>query len=100
MSTQFIVSGVVLEEVSLTTEELAFTCAVDVEWIVERVEAGLLGSYPPTRERWRFASHEVIRARRMVALERDMDANPEVAALVVDLIEEVRRLRERVGNRG
>ncbi|HEV8644950.1 MAG TPA: chaperone modulator CbpM [Burkholderiales bacterium] len=89
-------TGVVLDEVALTLEDLARACAVEPQWIVERVEAGLLGSAPMKSVEWRFVSADLVRARRLAALERDFDANQELAALVVDLIEEVGRLRGRL----
>ena len=85
------------EASALTLEELAAACAVEPHWVVERVEAGFIGDHAAVvRTRWRFASAELMRARRLAALERDMDANPELAALVADLIEEVQALRKRL----
>jgi chaperone modulatory protein CbpM len=40
------------------------------------------------------------RARRLAAVERDFEANPELAALVADLIEEVERLKGRLAAAG
>jgi len=91
-----ILTGVVLDEVALTVEDLARACAVESQWVVERVEAGLLGSASVKSVEWRFASADLARARRLAALERDFDANQELAALVVDLVEEVARLRGRL----
>ena len=91
-----ILTGVVLDEVALTVEDLARACAVESQWVVERVEAGLLGSASVKSVELRFASADLARARRLAALERDFDANQELAALVVDLIEEVARLRGRL----
>ncbi len=47
------------------------------------------------RGTWRFTSVQLLRARRLADIERTFDANDELAALVVDLIEEVERLRAR-----
>lgn len=92
-----IITGVVVDEVTLDLDELARACAVESVWIVERVEAGLLGVLGQEQHAgWRFSSAELARARRLVALERDFDANPELAALVADLIEEVARLKGRL----
>jgi chaperone modulatory protein CbpM len=96
MAQDDILAGVVLDEVALTVEDLARACAVEPQWIVERVEAGLLGSVSLKSIEWRFVSADLARARRLAALERDFDANQELAALVVDLIEEVGRLRGRL----
>ena len=96
------VTSVVLDEASaLTLEELAAACAVETHWVVERVEAGYIGDFAAvSRTRWRFAGAELARARRLASLERDMDANPELAALVADLIEEVQALRRSVRAQG
>ncbi len=96
MAQDDILTGVVLDEVALTLEDLARACAVEPRWIAERVEAGLLGNISLTSVEWRFVSADLARARRLAALERDFDANQELAALVADLIEEVGRLRGRL----
>jgi chaperone modulatory protein CbpM len=87
-------SGDLLEEAALGVEELSRACAAEPQWVLERVGAGLLACVGGTAfgER-RFASVELVRARRLRSIERDFDANPELAALAVDLIEEVERLR-------
>jgi chaperone modulatory protein CbpM len=96
-----ILTGVLLDEVALSLDELACACAVDPNWIVERVEAGFLGNVVAGQiTRWRFTGAELARARRLAAVERDFDANPELAALVADLIEEVERLKTRLNAAG
>jgi chaperone modulatory protein CbpM len=100
MAQDDILTGVLLDEVALTLEDLARACAVESRWVVERVEAGLLGSASLNSVELRFVSADLARARRLAALERDFDANQELAALVVDLIEEVGRLRERLKTAG
>ena len=97
------VSGVLIDDVTLTIVELANACSVEYTWVVQHVEDGLLQctdhavaaavSRANTTE-WRFASAALIRARRLANIERTFDANAEVAALVVDLLEEVATLRQ------
>ncbi|MGZ8273761.1 MAG: MerR family transcriptional regulator [Burkholderiaceae bacterium] len=82
---------VLIDEDGLTVEELASACAVSCEWIERHVEGGLLDV--ASAERWRFTSVQLLRARRLADIERTFEANDELAALVVDLIEEVVRLR-------
>ncbi len=97
------VRGVVLEETALTVEELARACTVAPEWIVEHVESGLLEADPIDRDgqqTWRFTSSHLIRARRLANFESNFDANPEVAALVVDLLEEIEHLKRRIALAG
>jgi chaperone modulatory protein CbpM len=100
MNSAVILQGVVLEDAALSVHELALACAVEPDWVTERVEAGLLTCVGSVRLEWRFASTDLLRARRLVELERKLDANPEVAALVVDLMEEVGRLRAQLNAAG
>lgn len=81
----------------LTLEELASACAVSCEWIERHVHGGLLDVGRPggAVHTLRFTSVQLVRARRLADIERTFDANDELAALVVDLIEEIERLRGR-----
>lgn len=96
-----IVSGVLLDDAALTLEELARACNVEPDWVVRRVHAGIIGAGTATHNlvqvtEWRFRSGDLLRARSLLQIERNFDANEDVAALVVDLTEEVRRLRARL----
>ena len=91
------IRAVPLDEAALTLDELARACAVEPGWVVRRVRTGiLLAGTDAAPEAWRFTSVDLVRARSLLRIERDFDANEEVAALVVDLTEEVRRLRRRL----
>jgi chaperone modulatory protein CbpM len=90
-------SCVLLDDAALTLEELARACNVEPDWVVRRVHAGILGGQPAVQlTEWRFRSGDLLRARRLLRVEHDFDANEDVAALVVDLTEELRRLRARL----
>lgn len=91
-----IVSGVLLDDAALSLEELAHACAVEPQWVVERIEAGILGDGSMQITGCRFTSNDLARARRMRQLECEFDAVPELAALVVDLIEEAEHLKRRL----
>ena len=88
------VDGVLLDELAMTLDEFARACAVEPQWIVTRVEAELIGSNLHRSTTRRFTSADLIRARRLAEMERIFEANQEAAAFMVDLIEEVHRLRE------
>jgi chaperone modulatory protein CbpM len=91
------ISGVLLEEVALTLEELARAVDVRPDWVVRHVQAGVLGGEMTVQvTSWRFRSRDLDRARRLLRIERDFDANEDVAALVIDLGDEIRRLRSRL----
>jgi chaperone modulatory protein CbpM len=82
-----------LDDDGLTLEELASACAVSCEWIERHLRGGLIEVAGGAT--LRFSSVQLLRARRLADIERTFDANDELAALVVDLIEEVERLRGR-----
>lgn len=84
-----------LDDDGLGIEELASACAVSCEWIERHVEGGLLDAGRGAATGWRFTSVHLLRARRLATIERTFEANDELAALVVDLIEELDRLRRR-----
>jgi chaperone modulatory protein CbpM len=91
------ISGVLLDEVALDLEELARAVQVEPDWVVRHVQAGVLGGQLSVQvTSWRFRSNDLDRARRLLSLERDFDANEELAALVIDLGDEIRRLRTRL----
>jgi chaperone modulatory protein CbpM len=91
------ISGVLLDEVALTLEELARAVDVEPDWVVRHVQAGVLGGEMTVQvTSWRFRSGDLDRARRLLRIERDFDANEDVAALVIDLGDEIRRLRSRL----
>ena len=91
---QAILTAVVVDDAALTLEELAQACAVEPEWVVQHVRTGiLLEDAPEHSGGWRFSSADLVRARRLCQIERTFEANDDVAALVVDLSEEIRRLR-------
>ena len=87
------VEVLMIDDDGLSCEELACACAVSVEWIERHVESGLLEV--GVTATMRFTSAQLLRARRLAEIERTFEANDELAALVVDLIEEVERLRRR-----
>lgn len=85
-----------LEESGLTLEQLAVICAVEPAWITRHIEEGLLEPLPKRQTEWRFSSAHLMRVRRIVVMERDFEAVPELAALVADLQEEIDTLRHRL----
>jgi chaperone modulatory protein CbpM len=90
-------SGVLLEDAALSLDELARACNVEPDWVVRHVQAGVLGGEMTVQvTSWQFRSADLDRARRLLSLERDFDANEQLAALVIELGDEIRRLRTRL----
>lgn len=104
MTTRQVLTGVLLEDAALTIEELARAVDVEPDWVVRHVHAGVLGESAPQPQEevsvqvttLRFRSGDLVRARRLRSVERDFDANEDLAGLVVDMAEEIRRLRARL----
>lgn len=89
----------VVEGAAFTAADLARACGVAEDWVQSRVEAGVL-QVDRASGAWRFDSVTLVRARRIAQLESTYDADPQLAALAADLIEEVTRLRRRLKELG
>jgi chaperone modulatory protein CbpM len=90
-------NGVLLDEVALSLEELARACSVEPDWVIRHVRAGVLGSTEGTEvSTWQFRSNDLVRARQLLSVEQVFDANEDIAALVLDLGDEIHRLRARL----
>lgn len=90
-------SGVLLDEVALSLEELARACEVEPDWVIRHVRAGVLGGDVSIEvTTWQFRSADLARARRLLSVETAFDANEDIAALVLDLGDEIARLRARL----
>ena len=86
-----------LDDAALNLQQLARGCAVSPDWVLTHVEAGVL--HPAQGHgaaEWRFASATLARARRIAQLELIYDADPQLAALAADLMEEVTALRRQL----
>lgn len=86
----------ILEGACLTLEQVCTAAALERDWLIRRVEEGLIPATGTVLAEWRFASVHVVRARRMRDIERTYEAEPELAALVADLLEELDELRARL----
>ncbi|MEW5756558.1 MAG: chaperone modulator CbpM [Pseudomonadota bacterium] len=85
------------EDMLLTLQELCHYCDMQAEQILSMVDQGILEpQHGPAPERWRFTAVMVHRVQLVKRLQRDLDLNLPGAALAVDLIDEVKHLREQV----
>lgn len=93
------IDAILLEDTRLSLDELARSCQVSREWVIERVQWGLLLSEDPRTAdpaSWLFDSRSFMRVKRIIAVERNFECNPELAGLVADMIEEIELLRARL----
>jgi chaperone modulatory protein CbpM len=88
-----VLTAVPLEGACLTLDELCSACAVGPDWVAAHVIEGRLYAAGSERSQWRFGTRELARVRQIRRLEVAFDAEPELAALVADLLEELDSLR-------
>lgn len=77
----------------LTAEDLARACEAEIEWVSRLVEVGIVAAHGAHPAAWRFESTDLRRALDARRLERDFGAGLDAAALILDLSQEIRRLR-------
>ncbi len=100
MNTTSIAVGVCLtDDEALEIDAFAAACGAEVEFVRLLVDEGLV---KPIVERpaWRFGGDELARVRRIRRLQRDFEANLQSVAVMLDLIDEVERLRAHLQRAG
>ena len=94
MRQEKVLAGVVLDEnFRLTLVEVCQICEVSAERVIQLVDQGVIeveGAEPPD---WYFGALAFQRLQAALRLERDLGVNPAGAALALDLLEELKRLR-------
>ncbi|MBI1626213.1 chaperone modulator CbpM [Comamonas suwonensis] len=91
-----------LDQTMLSLHELARHCRTSPQWVIEHVQTGIIGydndgsTAAISHEQWRFSSQSLVRARRIAQLEHSFEADPQLAAMTADLIEEVQWLRRKL----
>ena len=88
-----VLTGAPLEDECLTLGQLCSVCAVSLEWASNHVHEGRLHPAGDRPSQWRFGYRDLRRVRQIRRLEITFDAEPELAALVADLLEELDDLR-------
>ena len=76
--------------------ELCRVCQLPAEQVFELVEHSVIEPLGQDPSRWRFRGISVRRVRLVQRLERDLGVNVAGAALALDLLEELERLRTRL----
>ncbi len=92
MSTTVTTTGVLCAETEFDLHALARSCAVSPDFVVLLVDEGLLAPVRSEPE-WRFGGEALSRVQRIRRLQRDFDASLPSVALMLDLFEDIDRLR-------
>lgn len=89
--------GVVLDERTVfTLSEMCRCCGVSAEVVIEMVAVGLVEPRGAEPAAWRFEGPSVARVQRALRLYEDLGVNLPGAALALDLLDEIDRLRARL----
>ena len=88
------------EQAELTLADLCRACAVHAERIIELVDAGVLEPQGREPARWVFGGASLHRALAAMRLQRDLEMNLAGVALVLELLDENKSLRARLGSMG
>ena len=100
MNTTAIAIGVCLaDENALDLEAFAAACGTEAEFVRLLVDEGLV---QPVAQQpaWRFGGEELARVRRIRRLQRDFEANLQSVAVMLDLLDEIDRLRSQLQRAG
>jgi len=89
-------TGTVIEEDSLTLEELCRACGAHPDWIMSLVEESIIEPHGNEIQSWLFSGVSLVKARSALRLERDLGVNLAGIALALDLLEELESLRAQI----
>jgi chaperone modulatory protein CbpM len=93
MNTTSVAIGVCLTDGNaLDLTAFAAACGTEVEFVRSLVDEGLVRPVVD-QPSWRFGGEELTRVRRILRLQRDFEANLQSVAVMLDLMDEVDRLR-------
>jgi chaperone modulatory protein CbpM len=88
------ISAMLLDDsVEFNLTELCAACRVSEELVVEIVAEGIVEPLGSDRTQWRFTGVALTRVQRVLRLQHDFGVNLPGAALALDLLEELERLR-------
>ena len=92
-----VITGSLLDEqIELSMSEICRVCNRHAVWIIELVEEGVLDPIGSEPNQWRFSGSSLQKAHTAMRLERDLGLNLAGIALVLDLLDELGSLRERL----
>ena len=92
-----IVQGEILEEdVKMSLSQLCRLSNLPAEAILEMMEYGVIEPYHASSEQWIFKGDSVDRLRCAQRLKKDLGVNTAGAALALDLLQEMNRMRMRL----
>ncbi|MGZ5027675.1 MAG: chaperone modulator CbpM [Methylobacter sp.] len=86
-------TGTVIEDDSLTLEQLCEACGVHAEWVISLVEESIIEPQGGEIHVWRFSGSSLVRVRSALRLQHDLGINLAGIALALDLMDELENMR-------
>jgi chaperone modulatory protein CbpM len=87
----------IVDEASIySLEDLCRTCNVQIEWITELMEHGVVEPEGRVRAQWRFSSVSAVRVAKAKRLQRDLGLNAAGVALAFDLLAQIQTLNDQI----
>ena len=91
-----LLSGEVVDDtMEITIVDLCRSCAVDTSLVEAMIDEGILEPVGKRGNDWCFSYISVKRTRTVVRLQRDLGVNLAGAALAIELLERIERIRRR-----
>ena len=91
-TTSIAISVHLADEQALELDAFAAACGADEAFVRLLVDEGMVQPVA-VEPAWRFGGEELARVRRIRRLQRDFEANLQSVAVMLDLIDEIERLR-------
>jgi chaperone modulatory protein CbpM len=100
MTTVTVAVGVcIADDHALDLDAFAAACGTEVDFVRLLVDEGLLQP-AAAQPVWRFGGEELARVRRIRRLQRDFEANLQSVAVMLELLDEIERLRAALHREG
>jgi chaperone modulatory protein CbpM len=81
------------DSVEFSLAELCAACRVSEQLVIDIVAEGIVEPLAGESGQWRFSGIAVARIQRVIRLQQEFDVNLPGAALALELLEEIERLR-------
>lgn len=90
---QIIESTVVENEILMSISELCHATNAETELVIAWVYEGILKPHGHSPDDWRFSGDSLRRTKKALRLYRDLEINTPGVAVVLDLLDEISRLK-------
>ena len=91
--------GILIEESDkLSFVKLCRYCSLPAESIIKMVDRGVIEPLDPlqSHSHWQFPSTSLLRVQTTLRLQRDLEVNLAGAVLALELLDEIKQLRQQV----